>query len=141
MHPQILAQRNAQALNRMTAAVETLAQRTGVPVPNLKHGNVHDPQAAALFQRESIAAFLEALVAGGETVSPVEIQSATEDRTVAELVPAIAEMDVDALNELEAAEQAGKNRKGVLSAIDERREALAAEPDREPDQGTGEETE
>jgi hypothetical protein len=129
----ILAQRNAQALNRMIAAVETLAERKGLAVPTLKHGHIHDPQAAALYQREAIADFLEALVIESNPVDALtqRFQTAGQmlrgESTAAELLPLIPDLDLETLNELEAVEQAGKGRAGVLQAIAKRRDVLTAE--------------
>lgn len=130
MHPNVLAQRNAVALNRMGVAAAALAERWGVPPPALTHPT-HDPAAAALFRLEALADFLEGGLltldsAPNSEQLPVEITSATDDRSVAALLIAMGDMDLDDLNKLEAAEQFGRKRKGVLEAIAARREVLQA---------------
>lgn len=148
MTPGVLATRNAHALNRTMAAAQILAERFSLPLGEL-HPSARDPQAAALFQREAVADLLEALVnatertveglaqsfiAAGQALAseqPSISEADPAELTVPELAKLVAEMDAEALDALEAAEQGGKQRKGVQDAIDDRRTALAEEAEAE----------
>lgn len=121
------ARRDAIALKSTIDAVAVLERRFGVPFDAATASrNSSDPMVRALFQREAVAAFLVDLAAATApnqpSPPPSEIAAAM---TVAQLRDLIAESEPEELDRLEAAEQAGENRKGVFTAIEKRREAFA----------------
>lgn len=132
MRPGIMAARGSIALSRTLAAAAVLAVRfdLGEHEQALKDASHRDPNVAAVFQREAVADFVEALVAKTDPGAP--IPSDTERLnvlTVPEISARIADADAEQLDAIEQAELDGKARKGVLSAIEARRADLAAQGD------------
>lgn len=62
MHQDALAKRNAVAQDRMIAAALLLAERHGIPAPEIPLTG-RDTAVLAMAQREVLAAFLESLAA------------------------------------------------------------------------------
>lgn len=62
MHPSVLAERTQLATEKTRAATELLGERFGLemPVVGARPGNI-DPVVSQLYERESVAAFLEQL--------------------------------------------------------------------------------
>lgn len=61
MHQSILAKRQLDAQNRSMGAVATLAERYGLPLPEVRQ--VRDPAIAQMFKWEAVATVLESIAA------------------------------------------------------------------------------
>lgn len=121
----IQAARQQIANERIGAAAHTLAERFGVheQAAALRTAGHQDAALATLFKAEATANLLEGVVqaTGPQVDDPISGLTVDDATTLIGSVAHAAELDT-----LEAAEQAGKQRKGVLAAIAARREALAA---------------
>jgi hypothetical protein len=124
-----MAVRTAHAVERADRAASVLAAEFGVELPERPRKMLGNPGMNRVFELEYHAAVLELLVASfgrvAETASGVD--PTVLDGTVAEVKAYVAEVeDRAALDMLYAAELAGKDRAGVKSAIDARREEIDA---------------
>jgi hypothetical protein len=131
MGPAIRAAREQVAQERLLAAAETLAGRFDLQAQHealaAARIGIRDPLVAGLFQRESIADLLDALLAATEpTAALPPADERLADLTAAEVGVRIDTMDAATLDRLAELEAAGRQRKTVLAAIDKRREQLAA---------------
>lgn len=86
MHPRVIAQRRAQAHERMTEAAGLLAGRFGIALEDRPPVRALDAATGALLDLEQTAAFLEALVAA--TAPAPEPEPAKPAATVTKPAPA-----------------------------------------------------
>ena len=130
MNVQQHAIRTQLAQERLLAAAETLADRFGLAAEHaaLTEARHKRPEVAVLYQREAVAALLDALVRVSEPTADLpEPEQRLAALTVAEVRERIAAAgDAADLNRLEYLEAAGANRKTVFAAITRRRDELAA---------------
>lgn len=130
MDIRILAARRATASERLHAAAETLADRFGLTdqVHALRAARSKDRDVDALLRAEATADLLDALVT---VTNPTESLPDESERlgvlNVTEATALIEGATAEEVDALEAAEAAGKQRKGVYEAIHARRAALEAE--------------
>lgn len=77
MDPRIMAERNAQAQQRLLVAAETIASQLGLlePLAAVQAARHRDPQLAVLFQREALAGLLESVTAA--LLSPATVAAET----------------------------------------------------------------
>lgn len=120
-----IAARRQVAIERLSAAADALAERHELaqggdfspPVP------IRDPELRGVYRLEALADLLDAL----EAVPPAT-GGATDDLTIADLAQRLSTIgDPATLEAMRADEEAGKGRKGALTAIDERLAALEIE--------------
>lgn len=80
MDTRIIAERNAQAQQRLLTAAETIAGRLGLlePLAAAQAARHRDPQLALLFQREALAGLLEAVQAALIEPASVAAETASE---------------------------------------------------------------
>lgn len=144
MNVGILAARTQVAQEKMLAAAEALADRFGLTDRHqaLIDARSKDRDVAMLLQREAVAELLDALVKATDPGVPVPDDTERMDvLTVAEAKERIDAAGAETLDAIEAAETAGKGRKGVLAAIAARRDVLTVaeangsedEPESAPD--------
>ncbi len=77
MDKRIMAERNAQAQQRLLVAAETIALQLGLlePLAAVQAARHRDPQLAVLFQREALANLLEAVTAA--LIAPATVAAET----------------------------------------------------------------
>jgi hypothetical protein len=128
------------ASERILAASAILADRFALPELGaaLAAAGHRDPSIDALFKAEATADLLDALV--DATAPQTDIPNASDRLgalTVTEAEALIADVQtVDELDALEAAEVAGKQRKGIYVALQARRDELDAQTQDAPDDET-----
>ena len=126
MDPGVMATRRALAINSLVENSEIIARELKLDNSVLAVKSP-DPQVKYLLQLEAVAAFVEEV---GSKLSSTQTLPTMTDRlsslTVEQTKPIIEAATLEELDELEEAEDAGKQRAGVFSAIDQRRQAFEA---------------
>lgn len=149
-----IALREAKAVEEQSELMEALAERLGGTIPPpLPY--VRQTDLARAMELERFNEFLRSVLDGGQAAildagsggeGADALALAILDATVGEIAAHVESVEsVAALDALKTAEEAGKTRKGVLSAIEARQAELEAaeaeEADAEEEEGDEEEAE
>lgn len=131
-----IALREARAVAEQTELMEALAERLGGTIPP-PLAYVRQTDLARAMEIERFNEFLRSVLDGGQAAvleagavgeSADALALAILDANIGEIVAHVGGVgSVAALDALRSAEQAGKTRKGVLSAIDKRQAEIEAE--------------
>jgi hypothetical protein len=145
-----IALREAKAVAEQTELMEALASRLGAVIPPAVP-HVRQTDLARAMEIERSNEFLRSVLDGGQAAvleagsggeSADALALAILDANISEIVAHVGGVgSTAALDALRSAEESGKTRKGVLSAIDKRQAELEAEAEEAEDESGEEEAE